>query len=151
MDYEALALDMLNSMQSLHKAALQRRLDEALRGEHFVLRYIARHGEGVLPGEIGEEMQVSTARVAQTLNSMEKKAWLTRQIDPRDRRKILVQLTPEGKAIADGRHQSIVAIATNILTLLGEDDAKAYVRISKKLAGILSAHAEAIMGEVDLD
>ena len=145
MDYSELAVALLDNMQSLSKAAPQKCIEEALKGEAFVLQCIARHGEEVLPGEIGEETHASTARIAQTLNSMEKKGWLTRRIDPRDRRKILVKLTPEGKSIADRRYATIVAMVTQALTLLGEEDAREYVRITGKLADTMATYTEAIL------
>ena len=144
MDYHALAIEMLQNLKLLRSAAPQKNIDGLLRGESFVLQYIATHGTEVLPGEIGGDMHVSTARIAQALNSIEKKGWITRQIDPGDRRKILVRLTPEGKSIADEQFQRIVGIAVNMLALLGEEDAKDYVRISGKLAEILVKNAETI-------
>ena len=137
MDFSELAIEMMDNMQSLRKEKPQKNMEGALRGESFVLHYIASNGE-VLPGEIGDEMNVSTARIAQTLNSIEKKGWIIRQIDPNDRRKILVKLTPAGKSIADEQYQTAVDIATRMLTMLGEDDAKEYVRITGKLVDIIS-------------
>jgi len=142
MDYEKLAMEMFNNLQSLRKEAPQKNIDEALKGEAFVLNYIAKHKEEVLPGEICDAMNVSTARIAQTLNSMEKKGWVTRQIASNDRRKILVKLTPEGKQIADNQYQIIIDITAKMLASLGEKDAKEYVRITGRLADIISVYRE---------
>lgn len=140
MDYSKLAVELLSKMQSLRKAKPQRNIDEALQGEAFVLNYIASHGDEVIPGEIGQEMNVSSARIAQTLNSIEKKGWITRQIDTSDRRKIIVKLTPEGKNEAEKLNQRVMDIATKMLAQLGEHDAKEYVRITGKLADTCSKH-----------
>jgi len=138
MDYHALAVKLLDSMQALHRARPQKHINESLHGEAFVLRFIALHGDDVLPGEISGEMGVSSARVAAALNSLESKGLITRRIDPRDRRKILVSITPDGKALARQQQQDVVAGAAKMLALLGEQDAKEYVRITGKLAEIAS-------------
>lgn len=138
MDYSKLAVELLNKMQLLHRTNPKNNLTDALRGESFVLQYLLSHDEAVLPGEIGSEMNVSSARIAQTLNSIEKKGWITRQIDPDDRRRIIVKLMPEGKTEAEKQQQKLMDDAAKILDLLGEHDAKEYVRIMGKLAEVIS-------------
>ncbi|MCL2025138.1 MAG: MarR family transcriptional regulator [Coriobacteriia bacterium] len=97
---------------------------------------IAHYGGAVTPGQIGDVMNVSSARIAQTLNSIEKKGLITREIDVNDRRKVLVTLTPAGAKAAEEHLRTITELATKMLTLLGEEDAKEYVRITGKLADI---------------
>jgi len=140
MDYAALADKLLDSMQALHKARPQKHINESLHGEAFVLRFIASHGSDVLPGDISGEMNVSSARIAAALNSLESKGLITRRIDLSDRRKILVAITPEGKVLARQQHQAVVAGAAKMLALLGERDAAEYVRITGKLAEIASTN-----------
>jgi len=139
MDYAFLAAEMLEKMQSLRKASPQKFIDEALHGEAFVLHIITRCGGAVQPSEISSEMNVSSARVAQTLNSIEKKGWITRQIDLNDRRRILVRLTPEGKIAAENQYRKVTGLAAKMLSALGEEDAKEYIRITGKLAEIISS------------
>ena len=140
MDYTALAAELLGSMQALHKARPQKHINDSLQGEAFVLRYIALHSGEVLPGEISSEMEVSSARIAAALNSLESKGLITRQIDLSDRRKILVGITPEGKALAEQQEQSVVEGAAKMLAQLGEYDAREYIRIMGRLAEILSGN-----------
>ena len=138
MDYSILAAELLHRMRSLHSARMQKSIDEALQGETYVLHYLSCHEGEALPGEISNEMNVSSARVAQTLNGMENKGWISRRIDPRDRRKILVSLTDKGKTKAEEYFRNVVELVTKMLTLLGERDAEEYVRITSKLADIIS-------------
>ena len=133
-DYSALAVELLEKMHDLHSAKQQKDIDEALRGEAVALHYLAHHNGKVSPGQIVSEMKVSSARIAQTLNSVEKKGWITREIDPSDRRKVLVALTPTGEDAAAEHLQRITDLTTKMLALLGEKDAKEYVRITGKLA-----------------
>lgn len=137
MDYNALAAEFLKNMGSVRKAKVQKNIHEALQGEGVVLHYIASHGDEVQPGEISQKMNVSTARIATTLNSLEKKGLITRQIDTSNRRQILVRITQKGKDFAETHRKTILGVAANMLELLGEQDAKEYVRITKRLAEIL--------------
>ena len=140
MDYAALAEQMLEKMHVLRKASPQKHINESLQGEAFILRYISSHGVDVLPGEISGEMNVSSARIAAALNSLESKVLITRQIDPNNRRQILVNITPEGKAIAEKQQATVIEYASKMLALLGERDAREYVRITCKLANIMSTN-----------
>ena len=142
MNYTELAMEFLKKMQVFHKARPHRNINEAFQGEAFVLHFIFLHGGDVLPGEISNEMDVSSARVAAALNSLENKGLITRQIDKSDRRKILVRLTQEGELLAEKHHQAVVEDAANMLTLLGEHDAKEYVRIISRLAEIIPQRKE---------
>ncbi|MCL1805952.1 MAG: MarR family transcriptional regulator [Clostridiales bacterium] len=144
MDYSALAIEFFDKMHMLRKAKPQKHIDGALQGEAFALHYIASHGGEVVPGEIGNEMNVSTARIAQTLNSIERKGWITRQIDQTDRRRILVKLTPEGKSVEDAHYREIIGTTASMLSMLGEADAVEYIRIMGKLAEIVSRHSDQI-------
>lgn len=138
MDYLELAAVMLDKMQLLYKAGPHRNINGAMQGEAFVLKYIASRGSDVLPGEICGEMNVSSARIAQTLNSIEKKGWIKRRIDTHDRRRVLIKLTLDGQNVADEHYRKILEQAAKMLDLLGEEDAKEYVRITGKLADLIT-------------
>lgn len=125
-------------MPALRYARPQKNISEAMHGEAFVLDYIADHGEEVIPSKIGQKMDVSSARVAQALNSIEGKDLITRHIDTNDRRKIIVRLTPKGKAQAERHRREMISMTAQMLELLGEEDAIEFVRITSKLAGLLA-------------
>jgi DNA-binding MarR family transcriptional regulator len=137
MDYSILAAEWLSKMRPLHSAKLQKNINEALRGEIYALHFLVFHDGEALPGEISNEMNVSSARIAQTLNGMEKKGWISRRIDTSDRRRILVNLTPEGKLEAKKHMDTALGHIAKMLALLGEQDAKEYVRITGRLAEII--------------
>ena len=138
MDYTTMAQRLLDKMHMLRKASPHKHINESLQGEAFILHYIASHGVDVLPGEISGEMNVSSARIAAALNSLEGKGLITRQIDLNNRRQILVNITPEGKALADKQQATVMKGASKMLALLGEQDAREYVRITCRLAEIMS-------------
>ena len=138
MDYEALARAMLSKMYTLNKTRPQRTLNEAMRGETFVLQYIIHSGGPVLPSEISHFMNISTARTAAALNSLERKGLVTRRIDPADRRRILVELTGQGKAFASEKQAHMLLHATKMLEQLGETDSVELLRILGRVTDIMA-------------
>ncbi len=134
MDYAGLAHEFMEIMFRMRKRSPEKRISESMHGEIFVLNYIHQHEDNVIPSEISNEIGISTARVAATLNSLEGKGWISRKIDVNDRRRILVEITPAGKEQVEKHFQMIMKTMTNMLQYLGEHDAKEYVRITGRLA-----------------
>jgi len=132
-EYEELAVELLEKMFALRRLKSQKSIDESLHGETFILKYIARHGGDVNPGEICQDMNVSTARIAAALNSLEKKGLITRQIDPNNRSKIIVGITREGQRSAEEHQKAVLRTAMRMLEFLGAKDAKEYIRIIDRL------------------
>ncbi len=135
MDYEALAEELLKEMFALRGVQPHEDISEAMRGEMFVLRFIFMCGAPVRPSEISAAIKRSTARVAATLNALERKGLVTREIDPSDRRQILVTLTNAGKEEMERRRCEMLRMAAGMLERLGERDARELVRLIRRLAG----------------
>lgn len=134
MDYNKLAEEFMHKMFMLNKAKPKKDLNDSMQGEAFVLQYVFMHEGSVLPSELSNVMGISTARIAVTLNGLEQKGLVTRTIDASDRRRILVDITATGKEQAAARQKHMLEHAAKFLSLLGEEDAKEYVRITGKLA-----------------
>lgn len=134
MDYLDLARQFLNIMFQLKKHNHRKKITENMRGEALAILYILDQKNIVLPSEMSSEMNISSARVAAMLNSLEDKGFVTREIDKTDRRKILVNLTEKGRQVAEKHSQQLESHTAKMLELLGENDAKELVRIVEKLA-----------------
>lgn len=134
MNFEKLAQQFLEASHQFRKNNHQKKVDETLRGETFLILYVMKRGGSVLPSEISDAMNITSARVAAVLNSLEGKNLITRQIDPSDRRKILVNITEEGKEIARNHQELALGVVTRMLEKLGEQDARELVRIMNRLA-----------------
>lgn len=136
MDYKSLARDYLEVMYRMRRRNTHKHINDSVHGEQFVLSYISEHDGNVIPSDISQAMGITSARIAAALNSLEKKGLISRRIDPEDRRRILIDLTAAGKEQVNKHHQMIMSYVTRMLEYLGEDDAKEYIRIMKKLAAI---------------
>ena len=134
MDYDELAKQFLHNSYQYRSRGHHKRFDVNMHGETFAMSYIFRQGGTVLPSDISSEMNISSARVAVILNSLESKGLITRQIDISDRRRILVELTQDGQEFADVHNKAVVNYTVRILKSLGEHDAKELVRIIGRLA-----------------
>ncbi len=133
MDYKELTMEMFQIMNEMHKIRHRKSMDGLVRGESFVLRYLMDNGNSAIPSDMSAAMGTTTARVAATLNSLDKKGLISRRIDSDDRRRIIVELTDEGKNIAKEQWQQFMADTEHMLRSVGDEDAKEYVRILKKM------------------
>ncbi len=138
MDYIDLATQFLENLFKLKRHGHQKKFNECMQGEAMAILYILRRKNIVMPSDISNDMKISSARVAAMLNSLESKGYITRQMDKSDRRKILVDLTQEGKELAEKHSKAIAVHTAHMLETLGEHDALELVRIVKKLANINS-------------
>jgi DNA-binding MarR family transcriptional regulator len=134
MDYERLAHEYMEVMYQMRGKNAQKRVNDSLHGENFILSYISEHEDNVIPSDISNAMGITSARIAAALNSLEGKELISRRIDVEDRRRILIDLTDAGREQVYKQKQIMMSFITNMLEYLGENDAKEYIRIMKRLA-----------------
>ncbi len=132
MDYRDLAKELLEGMQKMKHMRPPRKISDTMGGEVFIMKYLSQH-QNVLPGDISNKMNISSARVAAALNNLEKKGFISRQIDINDRRRIIVSLTDEGRFFSKKMAEDMLNDAVKMLEFLGEEDAKEWVRITCRL------------------
>ena len=93
MDYSLLAGQLLNVQANLLQVPAYQQLSKMVRGELFVLNYLATHETAIHPKELSKKMAVSTARLTFLLHHMEEKGLIARSSDLSDNRQIFVRLT----------------------------------------------------------
>ncbi len=133
MDYHALAEEWLTLEAGLHRVPAVRQLSALDKGVLFVLNYLYTKQEAVCPKELSREMAVSTARIATLLHHLEERGLVARRGDPKDNRRILVFLTPEGEECIRARRAEAVGVLADTLAQLGPEDAQAFLRIGSKI------------------
>ena len=133
MRYVEMAKELLENMILANKSQSYTKLSKVVHGELFALHMIALHDGDISPGEISKIAGTSPARIAAELNSLEHKGLITREIDPNNRRRILVYLTAEGKKREAEHHSEAQQVAAGLLSQLGEQDAREYIRLLSKL------------------
>jgi DNA-binding MarR family transcriptional regulator len=87
-------------------------------------------------GELGRECQVTSGAITNRISRLEKRGWVRRDVDPDDRRQVLVNLTTAGLAQAD----HIIAMKTQVERWAFEDvDRELLERIARDLRTLLLA------------
>jgi DNA-binding MarR family transcriptional regulator len=137
MDYQALAAELVKRLFVISKNGPQREMHKSMRGEAFVMQYVIFHNGAVVPSEMSKYMNISTARMAVALNGLEKKGLITRRIDPADRRRILVDLTDNGRDFATEKRTHMLLHTEQVMRKLGERDAEEFVRLIGRVADIV--------------
>ena len=67
------------------------------------------------------------------LNTLEKKNYITREIDPKDRRKVSISATPEGKAAAEQSRKKYDDFWDTILNRFGEENMRQLLELIQNL------------------
>lgn len=79
-------------------------------------------GGGPLPaGEISTQMHISTATMTSVLDTLERKGYVRRQPDPADRRRVLVDLTPDAQDLLDKVLPAVQQLVTAAVSPLGDE------------------------------
>ena len=104
----------------------------------LILTYLCSHNYKAHPKELSEEFFLSSARVAVLLNHLEKDGLILRIPDSNDNRKTIIKISDKGRALIMQIREKYLAFFANALEQLGEEDAREYIRLNKKLLQIVS-------------
>lgn len=151
-DWKGLARELIVSGRGMRRGRGVRPKDMEMRGETNALHVLHHHPEGVTPTALAHACQVSSARIAKTLNQLEGRGLVRREASPSDRRSVIVHLTDEGEQEVQRRFERVNDYVAGVLSELGEDDARELVRLMGRLARIVEGRAECgrpVSGEGD--
>jgi DNA-binding MarR family transcriptional regulator len=101
-------------------------IDQALRHHRLsragreALAVLDGAGQPLSPTAIAERLIVTTASITSLLDTLERRGLVERQPDPTDRRKLLIVITQDGKAIVDQFLPEVVALQTAAMATLTE-------------------------------
>ena len=89
--------------------------------------------ESVDVPKMQKKLNISKPAISYILNTLEKKKYITREIDAKDRRKVSISATPEGKAAAEQSKKKFDELWDEILTRFGEDNMRELLRLMRDL------------------
>lgn len=136
MDEEMLAKRLFRAFGTISHGP-GREIRGVSEGEMAILGMLSAMGEPQAPGDLAERLQLSSSRVANALRTLERKGFVTREINPADRRGIIVSITPEGDAFGKARYNEAVSGVRDLVTDLGEEDARELVRILERIQDLV--------------
>lgn len=87
--------------------------------------------------EIHENLCISKPAVSQTLNNLEKKGFIVREIDANDRRKISVRATTEGLEVLQRSATNYDEKIESLFEQFGREDMETLLRLLNRLADIM--------------
>jgi len=122
-------------LASVDRALRHHRLSRAGRE---ALAVLDGAGQPLAPTAIAERLIVTTASVTSLLDTLERRGLVERRPDPTDRRRLLIVITPDGKAIVDQFLPEVVALQTAALAPLTEDQRRQLVELLATLGANLT-------------
>ncbi len=134
--YSDAARTFLRLMFDIRRLPVQKDVKELSMGENGLLFYLFNHPEGASPGGISREMKIGTGAVANVMNSLERKGYIARTMDPGDRRRVIASLSEEGHALIRERAAEMMRDTRCLLSALGEEDTGALLRIYQRILEI---------------
>lgn len=136
-NYEELARELMEVFDRRGPVPPQDKVSKSIRGEMAVLRLLDHEKRMMTAGDISRISGMKTPRIAAVLNSLEKKKLIERCTDEKDKRRVMVNLTPRGEEFCLKCKEEATAHMAKILFYLGEEDAREYVRLMKRMNEIL--------------
>jgi DNA-binding MarR family transcriptional regulator len=100
-------------------------------------------GEPLTPSQVGDRVLIASATMTATLDLLEHRGWIRRTANPGDRRSVLIEITPAGRAITDQMLPGIRTLERSVLSALTPDER---AHLLDLLAKILARTAE-VAGE----
>lgn len=110
------------------------------RGEFFLLCRVQKGKEepGVIRGTtLARETGLKMPAISRTLGALEKKGWIERETDTRDRRNIWIRLTEEGRQQLEAEQERILFFMKQVLGQMGEEDVRVMIGLCHKMADII--------------
>ena len=100
--------------------------------------------EPLTPSQVSDRVLVASATMTATLDLLEHRGWIRRIPNPDDRRSVLIEITPDGRATADQLLPGIRTVEWSILSALTHDERACLLDL---LAKVLARAAEVTAGQ----
>ena len=147
MDYEAAARKLIVYSQGLAKGSLGTARSLAV-GEAPVLQYLSDKGTAMNPSVLADTLGYTRPRMTRILDSLEAKGYVERVPDEKDRRRVIVYCTDEGREHAHDNSSGGVSGLAATLSKMGEHDARELLR-GLEIAYSLTYDKDISIGESD--
>lgn len=145
----------LNMRRQLNKLLSNGNLSQ---GEYLVLRNIwlsnndmpGKGKDGYLKAaDLSELLELSRPSITRILNDLERRGYITRDIDKKDRRSINIELTEAGVEALEEANRRILGIAERLAASLGDSDTEKLIELIDRLTGIYREILKEDRGDID--
>jgi DNA-binding MarR family transcriptional regulator len=107
------------------------------------LNLLVRHGP-LSPGQVASALGLTTAAISAMATRLEAGGYATREIDPKDRRRVLMHASPAGTQQAFSLFDDFYQAAIDLFGSQKPQDVKKVTDMLTQFRRILTDHAEAI-------
>lgn len=138
MDKDILAKSLLDAFDSINKQELFEKMKIVFKGENLMLAILMDMGGKATPGELIKYTECTAARLTAIAKSLESKGFVKRIQNSEDKRSTIIEMTSEGIARFMLLQKESIERIFNLIEMLGENDAKEFVRLINRLSEISS-------------
>lgn len=85
------------------------------------------------PSQVSERVLIPSATMTAMLDLLERRGWIHRIPNPDDRRSVLIEITPDGRATADQMLPGIRALERSVLSALTPDERACLLNLLGKI------------------
>ena len=103
----------------------------------FKLLMTVRHQGEVTLKELAEKLNVSPPSVSVMVDKLVDRKLLTRERSQQDRRKVVIQVSPDEKACLDAMEEKVLHVFTQLLEDVGPEIAKKWEEVLTKVEQVL--------------
>jgi len=110
------------------------------KSEFFMLMFIESYSKGldvVTTAVISERLHISKPAVSQTINMLEKKQYVAREIFKGDRRLINILITDLGVKILKDENDRFLSKINTALDVMGKEDSEIFINLMEKYFEII--------------
>lgn len=134
MEYNNLSYEFINALSKIYHSDIFSKLDVYYQGEMRVLTFLANCKDTkTLPSDVSKALNMTSPRVSNILNNLEKKEFIKRDFSTIDRRKVYIYITDKGSQYVIDNVSKTNEVLSKVLEKIGEDDAKELIRIINRL------------------
>ena len=143
MNYEKMISEFFEKFMTSSKCSFDKFFGCFNKGELGALGFLSKNKE-VNSKDLSEFLEVSTARVASILNSLENKKLIVRENDSDDKRKTLVNITDDGEKLTHEMKEEISKRIKYVVEEIGTDKFEEYLDLTIQIGEILKKYEEDI-------
>lgn len=133
MSNEEKAKDFLEKFFESRPKEFLEKLNDNSKGLFIILRLLDQSTNEILAGDISNQLDFTTPRVAAALKNLEKKGYIRRCDSAQDARKTVVMITEEGRAALKERECELIKFVERLIDAVGEEDLNEFLRIAIKM------------------
>jgi DNA-binding MarR family transcriptional regulator len=103
------------------------------------LAVIEGNGAPMAAGAVGTYMHITSGTMTSVLDTLERNGYIRRLTDPDDRRRVLVDVTPEAQAVLDRLLPEVVQTTTTVMAGFGDKELTSFLGTLARIRDAIAA------------